>query len=137
MLGSESTDSSADVSHMLGFPLRELDLEKLLLDLAGAMGWLDGGSATGDTTTDDSMTDESVESSASLLVTPKKLATASQEVFSRDFSAFGFSATASGVSSCTGAGTIGGSVTGAADSSVFGFCGAREGVPSKLAREFQ
>jgi hypothetical protein len=86
-------------------------------------------------------------STGSLVVTPKKLATASQELLSLDFSTFGFSSASSSVKSSVvtwlaGGSTAAGSSGEGADfvgtaGSDLGFCGAREGVPSKLASEFQ
>ncbi|MFN9605843.1 MAG: hypothetical protein ACK6A7_20740 [Planctomycetota bacterium] len=77
------SESAPDSSHMLGFSFFEgVALCPELLDLTGAGD--ERGSGMSDSTDD----------SASFAATPKKLATASQDVFSRDFSAFGFSSEA-------------------------------------------
>jgi hypothetical protein len=91
---------------------------------------------------DDRPVSLSVESGAA---TPKKLATASHELFKRDFSCFGFSALSISSPELTFASTdftgstfgAAGGVLGAPDKSVLRFCGAKEGVPSKFAKEFQ
>jgi hypothetical protein len=73
----------------------------------------------------------------SLPVTPKKLATASQELLILDFSTFGFSSASSLIASlASDSEGEGGTFEGTAGSDL-GFCGAKEGVPSKLASEFQ
>jgi hypothetical protein len=129
---------------MLVLPL--LDGGALEIELA-ALGGAGVGRGSG--------TSGSSGDSASLAATPKKLATASQDVFSRDFSPFGFSSIGSdgtvGTTDAfgglpmfgggTGFGGLpmfdGGTGFGEGTGSVLGFWGASEGVPSKLASEFQ
>jgi hypothetical protein len=117
---------------MLGLPL--LDGGALEIELAAL-----GGAGVGR----GSRTSGSSGDSASLAATPKKLATASQDVFSRDFSPFGFSSIGSdgtvGTTDAFGGLPIfdGGTGFGEGTGFVLVFWGAREGVPSKLASEFQ
>jgi hypothetical protein len=92
-------------------------------DLAGAgCGLASSGFASGESLLD---------------VTPKKLATASQELLSLDFSTFGFSSASSTPASFASGCEVKGIALDGTAGSDLGFWGAREGVPSKLASEFQ
>ncbi len=96
---------------MLGFPF----LEAGFGETVPALGVV-GAFAAGDSSACGSRT-----SSGSFVVTPKKLATVSQEVFSRDFSDFGFSEATSGEASRSPEETAGFSAATGTELSVLGF----------------